>query len=109
MRRFGRVHELRRCRSAGTFLSGDRNEIAGVQLVEDELFGVRRARGCPPSPNTMGTTSDSLTIQTERWRILDSCNKRGHMPSDETWGMFEIALLLAIAICFFTAAVLAVA
>jgi hypothetical protein len=32
-----------------------------------------------------------------------------HMPGDETWGMFEIVLLLAIAICIFTAAALAVA
>jgi hypothetical protein len=31
------------------------------------------------------------------------------MPGDETWGLFEIVLLLAIAICIFTAAALATA
>jgi hypothetical protein len=31
------------------------------------------------------------------------------MPGDETWGMFEIVLLLAIAICIFISAALAVA
>jgi hypothetical protein len=31
------------------------------------------------------------------------------MPGDETWGMFEIVLLLAVAICIFTATALAVA
>jgi hypothetical protein len=31
------------------------------------------------------------------------------MPGDETWGIFEIVLLFAIAICIFTAAALAVA
>jgi hypothetical protein len=31
-----------------------------------------------------------------------------HMPGDETWGMFEIALFLASAICIFVAAALAV-
>jgi hypothetical protein len=31
------------------------------------------------------------------------------MPGDETWGMFEIALFLASAICIFTAATMAVA
>ena len=31
------------------------------------------------------------------------------MPGDETWGMVEIVLFLASAICIFTAAVVAVA
>jgi hypothetical protein len=34
---------------------------------------------------------------------------RPHMPGDETWGMIEIVLILASAICIFTAAALAVA
>jgi hypothetical protein len=80
------------------FAQGSKSLIPPLHRVE-----------CPPSPNTMGITSHSLTIQTERWRILDSCNKRGHMPGDETWGMFEIALFLASAICIFSAAALAVA
>jgi hypothetical protein len=34
---------------------------------------------------------------------------RPHMPGDDPWGMFEIVLLLAIAICIFISAALAVA
>jgi hypothetical protein len=63
-------------------------------------------------PWTTSLFTHSLTIQTKRWRILDSTNmlrRIMHMPGDETWGMFEIVLLLAIAICIFTAAALAVA
>ena len=70
------------------------------------------SRSATDTTSTTGITGGSLTIQAERRRILRFVQHEMrimYMPGDETWGMLEIALFLASAVCIFGAAAMAVA